>query len=484
MPHLTSCGPRVAPLVILVVCAPLLGWSAQQNAAVPPVLARMSGFQGRLEYAGHRSDVRNAPEVQGTAIFGPDRYSVDERAPNFSLHADDSGLVLRAGATTARTTDPLDADALINPWAIALAALARGGLLQRGALLWETPSGILMYLDRRGGAVSGIGLARDPRVSFTFADWSDVSGVLVPTRIVRLRNGSQDATFQIDRIAIVRDIATASDPRAVAIAQPSEQRPSSALVTTRANIVSGPDVTFPWRLVLTMFGMLALAVAIVAWFRRDAFTLHLCARAAHDPRGWRALASPAYVAPDGILLLEGNRYRVGPEFFARPVEVRFSALFLRVSAPGLSKAVVLPRRLPRFVAAHKPARRAATAGLTLIETLVSIAFFTVVIVGAVYPALTALARADYAAAQKRTALAAVANALTDEEMACAYGTTTPIGTATTTVNGMTVTVTVTNSTVAGARDIKVSAHDAAGRLLAQLATTVGPPVPPPGSSGP
>jgi hypothetical protein len=237
---------------------------------------------------------------------------------------------------------------------------------------------------------------------------------------------------------------------------------------------------FPWLIILTLFGSLALGIAIVAWFVRDSFAAQVSARAAHDPRGWRSSASAAFVGPDGILLYEGNRYHVGPEFFSRSVEVKHSALFLQITAPGISRTVVLARRLPRLT--PRTRSRAAAAGLSLIETLISMAFFTTVIVGGAYPALMAVSHADLVAAQKRAAMAAVENALTDEEIACAYGTTTPIGTTSTVVDGMTVTVTLTDSTTPSARDILATATDATGRVLATVATTVGPPVPPPGST--
>jgi Tfp pilus assembly protein PilV len=228
-----------------------------------------------------------------------------------------------------------------------------------------------------------------------------------------------------------------------------------------------------------------LAIAIVAWLRRDAFVTRMCEQRAEDPRAWRSMSSAAYVNADGVLVLEGNDYRVGPEFFARSVEVQHSALFVRVSAPGLTRVLVLPRRLPRPAPARRRIRRRTAArGLSLIETLAAVAFFAVVIVAAVYPTLIAVAQADLVAAHKRAALVAAANALTDEEQACAYGFAAPTGTTTTTVSGMTVVVTVTDSSVAGARDITVSSSDASGRVLATLATTVGPPVPPPGSVGP
>ncbi|MBV8366218.1 MAG: hypothetical protein JO194_06935 [Candidatus Eremiobacteraeota bacterium] len=477
MPHRFTSGLRSAPLLIVAIGALLLLMSVQADAAIPPVLARLTGFAGRMSYAGHRTDVANAPEVQGIASITGDAFVVDERAPGYALHADEHGVIVHTGSLAARSADALDADILINPWPIAVAALARGGLIERGPSRWEARDGFAVYVDRAGSAIDGLVPAHAPRLAFAFGQWSEVAGVPAPLRIVRLRWGVQDAAFQIDRLEIVR---AADRTDASGSARQPDSKPLAQRMAPLENASAHVAPPFPWRPVLTLFGLLALAIAIVAWSLRDAFAANVSVRSGKDPRGWNAAASAAYVGPDGVLLHEGNRYHVGAEFFSRPVEVQHSALFLRISAPGISKIVVLPRRLPRF--APRTRRRATAAGLSLIETLVSMAFFTAVIVAGVYPALTAVTRADFVASQRRAALAAVANALTDEEIACAYGNTAPTGTATTTVNGMTVTVTVNDSSAAGARDIVATAADANGNVLATLATTVGPPVPAPGST--
>ncbi len=482
MPHFRTCGLRVAPLLILVCCAPSYGAAlpSAPRQPVPSVLARFAGFEGRITYAGHRIDIVSAPEVTGTAIVSRNGFVIEERGPRYALRADASGVVVRSGATAARAADPLDADAFVYPWAIALAALASGDLRAGGHAAWRTPMGMTVYTDASGAEIEGFVGQAGARLSFTFAGWSDVAGLPFPTRVLRLRDGVSDAAFQIDRLYVARAPGPGD--------RPVDGAPVAAVTTGRVNSTAPaimemrPAPPFPSRLVLTFFGLMLLAVAMVAWLRRDAFTSRLCARASPDARGWRTSSAAAYVTPDGIVRIEGNDYHVGPEFFARAVEVSFSALFLRVSAPGLSRAVVLPRRLPR-IGTPPRRRRAASAGFSLVESLVAVGFLSVVIVGAIYPALVAVAHADLVAGQKRAAIAAAANALTDEEMACAYGTSAPTGVTTTTVDGMTVTVSVTSSSVAGARDIRVTVANASGRTLAALATTVGPPVPPPGSSG-
>lgn len=479
------CGLFVAPLFVLTFCAPVCGAS---DSHVPAIISRFAGFEGRIEYTGHRSDVASAPLVQGTVFVSPSGFALRERSPRYTLDVDPDGAVLRTGPLTAHAADTLDADALVNPWAVAVAALSRGGLVAHGRLGWGTPNGIIVYTDTDGTRIAGMADASQAgRLEFTFAGWADVAGIAFPTRIVRVRNGVTDATFQIDRLDVTRGASKnlPSDQRSVQVANPVlRTRAAAAAAGNEPAARAAP--AFPWHLVSLLFGSMLLAVAIVAWLRRDAFSAHRCAQLAADSRGWQSLAVPAFVSADGLLHIEGNDYRVGPEFFARAVEVQHSALFLRVSAPGITKAVVFPRRLPRpdFVGRrrHRPASRPAAAGLSLIETLVATAFFAVVLVGAVYPAITAIARADYVAAQKRAAILAIANALTDEEMACAYGTAAPTGTSTTTAGDFTITTTVTDVTGLNARNISVSASDASGRVLAAVATTVGPPVPPPGTN--
>ena len=480
MAYRRSCGLLVTPL-ILIMCAPLFGAA---TSVVPPVLSRFAGFTGRLEYAGHRDDLRDAPEVRGTATISDRGFVVEERGPRYVLRADDSGIVIRSGAIAVLAADPLDADALVNPWAVAIAALAHGGLTPRGRGSWQTPNGLIIYTEPSGGSVVGMTEGSAGRLTFTFGAWGDIAGLAMPTRILRLRHGVADASFQIDRLDIIRDHAQTSPLLSAPSRAEAAAFPATTAVST-IGLTPSPSPPFPWRLMSTLFGFMLLAVAIVAWLRRDAFVMRLCEQRAEDPRAWRSMSNAAYVNADGVLVLEGNDYRVGPEFFARSVEVQHSALFVRVSAPGLTRVMVLPRRLPRPTPARRRIKRRATArGLSLIETLAAVAFFAVVIVAAVYPTLIAVAQADLVAAQKRAALVAAANALTDEEQACAYGLAAPTGATTTTVNGMTVVVTVTDSSVPGARDITVTSSDASGRVLATLATTVGPPVPPPGSGVP
>jgi Tfp pilus assembly protein PilV len=478
--HRRLCGLFVAPL-LAILCAPLL--AATAAPAVPPVLGRFVGFTGRLEYVGHRSDVPDAPEVRGTAEISDSGYVIEERSAHYVLRADQSGVVVRSGAAAARAADPLDADALVNPWAVAIAALARGMPTSRGGNAWQTTDGLVLYTDPAGGSVAGMTKGFRGRLAFTFTAWGDVAGLAIPTRILRLRNGISDASLQIDRLDIIRDPLKTSPQWLQTLQGRSVDSPPARAAATSADAPASP--AFPWRLMLTLFGSMLLGIASIAWIRRDAFVTRLCAQRARDPRAWRATSSAAYVSADGVLQMEGNEYRVGPEFFARCVEVCHSALFVRVSAPGVTRVIVLPRRLPRLTPARQRVkRRAAAHGLSLIETLVAVAFFAVVIVGAVYPTLVAVARADLVAAQKRAGLLAAANALTDEEQACAYGLAAPTGTTTTYVNGVMVVVTVTDSPVAGARDITVSSSDASGNVLATLVTTVGPPVPAPGTGGP
>ena len=493
MSPLRSRAMQFAPLIVLLFIAASLPAAAGSSSAVlpsrPGILDRFAGFAARIDYAGHRTDRANAPEIQGTAIIADGTFSLAERGPNYELRASGDGVTVRAGALSLHASDPLDADVLVNVWPIAVAALSRGQLTRRGATAWQTQPGIIVYTNENGTGIDGISGRDGARLAYTFAGWGDVGDALFPTRIVRLRNGVTDAIFQIDRLDVVRSGA-----------------PSAAQSQTSTRTVSGPAVgasapstitappaamPFPWLSVLTSFGSLFLAIAIVAWLRRDAFSMSLCRYVTADGRAWRSSGTAAFVDSDGILHFEGNVYRVGADFFARSVEVQLSPLFLRVSAPGISKAVVLPRLLPRqasrrrrtaIVGAGARTSSAQSGGLSVVETLVAMALFAVVMVGAVYPALTAVARADHIAAQKRAAILAALNALTDEEMACAYGTSAPVGTSTQTVNGFTVTVNLAPSTLAGARDIRVIASDSSGLVLATLATTVGPPVPPPGSS--
>lgn len=111
----------------------------------------------------------------------------------------------------------------------------------------------------------------------------------------------------------------------------------------------------------TLFALAIFLFLLVLWLRRDMFVALLC-RLAKDPRQWRGSPSSALVNARCILYLEGNTYRLGSEFFAQAVEVRYSPLFIRVNMKGSKHAIVVPRRMPKQLARSKQPRDTAAAG--------------------------------------------------------------------------------------------------------------------------
>src|ERR1700674_839904 len=468
-----------------VATAPRAGVPAA--AIAPPyILATLQSFHGRLDYTAHRIGNGPAVAISGVGIIGDAAWTVDERAPGYSFHAAGDGATLLIGSTAARSDDPLNADPLANAWAVALAELASTRLSPRAGstTVWATPAGVIFYTDAAQNRVLGLTDRITPSSpSFVFEGWLQMSGVPLPQRILRLRNGLSDATFAVDSYHVTRSIGPGDGAALAGPAFGSPLRPGDR-TTLYALRPLGEPVDFPWRLVLSAFGMMLLAICIVAWTRRDALVSRYCLWLAHDPREWRGIGSSIFVSADGLMYFDECVYKVGAQFYARNPLGQSSPLFLRISAAQVPKAVIVPRKFrPMRTGRALAPSRARSAGFSLIEALIATACFTTVIVGGVFPALIVVARSNAVAAQHRAAVLAASNALTDQEIASAYGSVVD-GTATSSVDGQIVTVDVHPSATSGAHDIIVSVTDVGGNVLARVATTVGPAVPAPGSQTP
>jgi hypothetical protein len=136
------------------------------------------------------------------------------------------------------------------------------------------------------------------------------------------------------------------------------------LVNGRAHVAPAAGAAsasplFAWFDNRTLFGLAVLALGIVVWLRRDLFAVLLC-RWAKDPRQWRGVPAAGLVNAKCVLYFEGNAYRLGAEFFAQAVEVRYSPLFVRINMRGSNRAIVVPRRLPHIAARGSLKRQAAS----------------------------------------------------------------------------------------------------------------------------
>jgi len=456
---------------------------------MPQAIAQAQSFDGRIEYDAARTDVPGAPIVHGVLDISGPHWQLAENGPGYLLNAGDGGARLHSASGDATLDDPFEADALANPWAIVLGRLhaERWSAVPGSARIWTSSSNLRAYLDPTGQHVDGI----DDRIgsqilSLTFDGWTDVDGLDLPQGIVRLRNGAAVSSFSVVRYSVLR----LAPQRADAVAQPLDaaRHQTNTLPALTLHPMSGADASAGWSNFFRACEFLLLAILIVAWLRRDAFLAGACRRLARDPRAFKDEGISVFVSPEGTLYFDGCEYRVGAQYYSRPTTVQTSPLFLRVSAKGVTHAVVLPRRLPPPQRALARTRMAASVrGLSLIEVLVAMSIFTLVVVAGVYPTLILIAKANAFAATRAAAIRLAENALTDEEAACAYGAVVADGTATTSADGLTVAVTVRSSAVTAAHDILVDVTDAGGFDLVRLATTVGPPVPvpsqPPGAAG-
>jgi hypothetical protein len=225
--------------------------------------------------------------------------------------------------------------------------------------------------------------------------------------------------------------------------------------------------------------LLAAVIFGIAWTRRDGMIAALCRRLARDPRGWRRAGISVFIGPDGVLHFDGNRYRVGPHFYQRAALVQCSLLFIRVSAPAVPKIVILSRRFRPVDLGIRSAPRRSTAGFTLIEAIIATALFSAILVLGIYPALVSLARADGMAEQRQLAAQVATNALADEEAAFAYSAGARRGATSSSVDGLTVTVSVEPGFTRFVDDLDITVTDAAGDTLAHVASALGPAVRPP-----
>ena len=458
-----------------------------------PILAATTGFailddarafRGRITYDAHRIDGLPAPRVAGTLTIGNTRWWVEERSPDTVATADGSGGTLQGGGFNTGVDDPLAAGSIANAWALAMGMLSAFPPAHSPPTdgIWQSAN-IRLYLNDTHDAVQGLAdTAGSGDVSFAFDDWVDVDGVRLPQRVMRLRDGEPEASYAVQGYAVLRSpilAAASATPRPVALPDAGGDG-----VLAPQPPVEFQHRDFPWQLVSSAFGLLLLGVVVVAWTRRDAFVELLRARVQIDPRGWQARGVTVFVTSDGRMWFDGAEYIVGPQFFGRRAVVQSSALFLRIGAREIPRAVVIARkfRIPAMRAAH--ADRSRSAGLSLIENIVAIGLFSVVIVGAVYPTLAVMANGDRIAHTRSDAVRLAANALNDEEIASAYGAVNE-GTVRTQSGALTIVVTVAPSTsgVADAHDIDVVVQDAGGSTLAQAISTVGPAVPAPPPPG-
>jgi prepilin-type N-terminal cleavage/methylation domain-containing protein len=453
-----------------------LAASAQGAAPLPPVLEQMRDFRGSLSYVATREGAGSLDLLHGTLRVDAAGWQLDEATSVVTLHASNVGSYVVAAGQDGIVDDPFEAEPLHNAWAAALGVFATGGAVQSGPGSWSSPSGLRAYVNSAGDRLVGVvdSTGRN-QIAYVFDDWMRQGALAVPARILRLRAGRPDAIFTITsyRLFPVTPPWTGGT-----VAMPSFGLPSATAVTAALQTpLPIPYSTLRLELA-ALVSMLFVAIFAGFWTRRDAFVLALCKRLARDPRGWRRAGTSLFVGPDGALVFDGIRYRVGPYYYNRAALVQCSMLFLRVSAPGVLYPVILPRRFRPIDLGIRMAR-----GFTLVETLLAMALFAAVILLAVYPAISALSRAAELAHERAAATVIAANALADEEAAYGYGAASSIGSSTTTADGFTLLISIVPAQARGTATMTIRVSDANGNTVADLASLLGPPVKPPAQHG-
>jgi hypothetical protein len=446
--------------------------AAAGTAAVPVAVSALQSFKGSIAYAAHDT-ADPGRTIAGDLSVGRGRFTLDERSDAAILHISDTQSWLQQDGRKLYFEDPLAADELANPWAVMLGASVTLPIsADPSGHSWRLGGHMRVYPDGSQGGLAGlVDIAPGADVSFSFDGWQDVQGMWMPSNVVRFRNGVVEKSFVIDSYRVAFAPGERAAPAGEAQVTVPVSAPERTPDTTSASGARG------LRFFLVLFAWLALGLAVAAWMRRDAIAGAVGRRLASDPRAWRDEGTSVFVSPEGFLSFGGRRYRVGAAFFNRRVNVQSSPFFIRVSAPGTGMPLVLARKFPLHDLAAS-SRKAA--GFTLVEALVATALFACVIVAAVFPTLVVLAHADRVAALHETAIEVANNALVDEETALAYGASTvATGSATSRVDGLDLTITVTPTSIAGMQLVTAAVDDPSGAPLARIATMVGPPVPPP-----
>ena len=486
--HFINCGCGHScsrPLILAAIALALTFggfanpvWAAASQSYMPPVLTSMHDFRGRIDYVAKRDG--DSAVVDGTLIVDDQGWILDERARSFDLHANPKSASVRQSAGDPITVDDLfGSDALSNAWAPLLGESATSAVGKTDSpALWDSGD-LRVFLDPAGSQVIGFRETRDD-VAYTLDDWWAVGPLEVPHRILRLRRGEPSASYTVSDYVVqpaVVGLGRGAAPT-VGLALPAR---SSRLLNF--DDVPDFDVTWAQRAAAIAFSLLVLALGIVAWSRRDALIGALCVRMSRDPRGWRTAGISVFVEPDGVMTVDGSRYRVGAHFYNRAALVQRSVLFVRVSSPAVPHIVILPRKFTRVelgLAVRAPRKHAP--GFTLVETMVATALFAGVVLLAVFPAIAAVARADSIASKRAEAVVLASNALADEEAVSAYDTSGSFGKTTTSVDGLTTTVTVSPGTIRDESDLDVVVTDDTGDVLAHVVSWLGVAVRPPSSS--
>lgn len=478
IPHPRTTAACLIAAVCVLSAAPSF---AGGETALPPTLAQLGAFRGHIEYAAVRLGAAHRQIIMGTFVVRDGGFDLTESVNGSTLHADASGAVLQPGG--GHVSDALAAPGLANAYLVIVGRLGVLGVAAKPPMSGDMTlaDGTRLYEDPGALHVVGATVAGAPHYAFRFDDWTNENGVLLPRAVVRTRDGAADGVFRIGGYHVMRGTFAGATSPAAAVTPASSVDAAARLVLDPRRF--GADrIADAQRPFGSLMLLLALGVLVVAWWRRDGWLDKLCSRAAGDERGWRTIGRSSFVSADGDLFLDGCRYRVGPEFFARSVTVQASPLFVRVSAPGVGKAAVLPRRIAEL-GKRKLSARQTQAGMSVVEAFVACSLFALVVVGGVFPAVTAAARADAVAQRAALALILARNALDDQESVMQYGAAVSPGSTQTDVEGMHVVTTVTAADGSGVYDVVVRVTDTRGSASAVLGTSIGLPVPTPAPVG-
>jgi hypothetical protein len=312
--------PILALLIVAFCGIPARAFTPSPIAAIPPALADLRGFRGRIEYAARRDGLPAAQAVSGSLTVSDHGWILVERGARYELRADQQAASVDVGGQTIAVDDVLASDALSNPWAAALGTIALESLDAGPSASEWSSFGLHVFVDTTGAKLVGVsegGAHTD--VAFVLDDWSKSGTLEVPGHILRLRSGIPEAGITLSGYRVT---AAVFDKPARGIGAAVVDGKSNAANAT--TLVGVNDAALIWgeTAAAALACVLVLCVFAVAWTRRDTLVDAWCRKIARDPRGWRRAGVSVFVEPNGALAFDGMTYRVGPHFYGRAALVQ------------------------------------------------------------------------------------------------------------------------------------------------------------------
>src|SRR5690242_6146596 len=99
-------------LPLMFVASSAVVRAANEQTIVPPALADLRGFRGRIEYDARPDSASNGQVIHGTLVVGGSGWSLDEITRGLELQTDAQGASIKSNSQIIVLADVLNSDAL------------------------------------------------------------------------------------------------------------------------------------------------------------------------------------------------------------------------------------------------------------------------------------------------------------------------------------------------------------------------------------